>query len=185
MHIIKAFVPIRLRSQKLAPLRANGFYIFYCLELLRIISIMSDFAVYILCNKRNGTLYVGFTNNLQRRILEHKNAVVESFTKQYGLTQLVYVESYKYVNDQVPSLSNRPVEWFQPLLQTFFVLRQLVDETVRLVIFLDFQTSWPFSLFWSQVWQNFALPRSVILIEEIKQTWIPGPCPGWQGHDVV
>jgi len=60
---------------------------------------MSDFAIYILCNKRNGTLYVGFTNNLQRRMLEHKNAVVDSFTKQYGLTQLVYVESYKYVND--------------------------------------------------------------------------------------
>jgi len=60
---------------------------------------MSDFAVYILCNKPNGTLYVGFTNNLQRRMLEHKNAVVESFTKRYGLTQLVYVESYKYVSD--------------------------------------------------------------------------------------
>jgi putative endonuclease len=60
---------------------------------------MSDFAIYILCNKRNGTLYVGFTNNLQRRMLEHKTAVVESFTKRYGLTQLVYVESYKYVND--------------------------------------------------------------------------------------
>ena len=60
---------------------------------------MKTFVVYILSNKRNGTLYVGFTNDLQRRMVEHKNAVVESFTKRYGLTQLVYVESYKYVND--------------------------------------------------------------------------------------
>lgn len=60
---------------------------------------MRIFAVYILCNKRNGTLYVGISNDLQRRMLEHKNAVVEGFTKQYGLTQLVYVELYQYVND--------------------------------------------------------------------------------------
>lgn len=60
---------------------------------------MRTFAVYILSNKRNGTLYVGLTNDLQRRMLEHKNAVVESFTKRYGLTQLVHVELYKYVND--------------------------------------------------------------------------------------
>jgi len=60
---------------------------------------VKTFVVYILSNKRNGTLYVGFTNDLQRRMVEHKNAVVESFTKRYGLTQLVYVESYKYVND--------------------------------------------------------------------------------------
>jgi predicted GIY-YIG superfamily endonuclease len=60
---------------------------------------MKPFAVYILCNKHNGTLYIGITNNLQRRMLEHKNAVVESFTKRYGLTQLVHVELYSYVND--------------------------------------------------------------------------------------
>ena len=60
---------------------------------------MKNFTIYILCNKPKGTLYVGFTNNLQRRMLEHKNGVVESFTKRYGLAQLVYVESYKYVND--------------------------------------------------------------------------------------
>lgn len=63
------------------------------------IKFMKIFVVYILSNKRNGTLYIGLTNDLQRRMLEHKNAVVESFTKRYGLTQLVHVESYKYVND--------------------------------------------------------------------------------------
>lgn len=60
---------------------------------------VEPFAVYILCNKHNGTLYVGITNNLQRRMLEHKNAVIESFTKRYGLTRLVHVEWYKYIND--------------------------------------------------------------------------------------
>ena len=60
---------------------------------------MRSFAVYILCNKRNGTLYIGITNDLQRRMLEHKNAVVKSFAKRYGLVKLVHVELYKYVND--------------------------------------------------------------------------------------
>ena len=42
---------------------------------------MSDFYVYILTNKKNGTLYTGITNNLYRRIYEHKNKMVDGFTK--------------------------------------------------------------------------------------------------------
>jgi putative endonuclease len=48
--------------------------------------------VYIITNKRNGTLYVGMTNSLQRRIWQHKNEAMEGFTKQYGLNVLVYFE---------------------------------------------------------------------------------------------
>jgi len=51
--------------------------------------------VYILTNKRNGTLYVGVTNSLERRVWEHKTKVIEGFTKQYGLTQLVHCESFE------------------------------------------------------------------------------------------
>ena len=53
-----------------------------------------SFFVYILASKRNGTLYVGVTNNLTRRILEHKSKLVPGFTKRYGVDQLVYFEVF-------------------------------------------------------------------------------------------
>ena len=49
--------------------------------------------VYILANKRNGTLYVGVTSNLKKRISEHKNNAVEGFTKRYAVHALVYYEA--------------------------------------------------------------------------------------------
>jgi putative endonuclease len=49
-------------------------------------------AIYILANKRNGTLYTGVTTNLVKRIYEHKNEVVDGFSKKYGCKTLVYYE---------------------------------------------------------------------------------------------
>jgi len=49
-------------------------------------------AVYILTSKRNGTLYIGVTSNLQKRAWEHKKDLVEGFTKRYGVHRLVYYE---------------------------------------------------------------------------------------------
>ena len=49
---------------------------------------------YILFNKKNGTLYVGVTSNLIRRIYEHKNKLVDGFTKKYGVDKLAYYEIY-------------------------------------------------------------------------------------------
>ena len=49
-------------------------------------------AVYILASKRNGTLYVGVTSDLETRAWQHKNNAVEGFTKQYGVPHLVYYE---------------------------------------------------------------------------------------------
>jgi len=60
-----------------------------------------QYSVYILTNKKNGTLYIGMTNNLERRIFEHKNKLVEGFTKKYDLNRLVYFEIHKYVNDAI------------------------------------------------------------------------------------
>ena len=48
--------------------------------------------VYILASKKNGTLYIGVTSNLIKRVYEHKNDLVEGFTKKYGVHQLVYFE---------------------------------------------------------------------------------------------
>ncbi|MEK7170523.1 MAG: GIY-YIG nuclease family protein [Patescibacteria group bacterium] len=50
--------------------------------------------VYILANKRNGTLYTGVTSSLQRRLAEHKSGVIEGFTKKYHVHMLVYCEVY-------------------------------------------------------------------------------------------
>jgi predicted GIY-YIG superfamily endonuclease len=49
--------------------------------------------VYILASRRNGTLYVGVTNDLLRRVYEHKSDLVDGFTKRYGVHLLVYHEN--------------------------------------------------------------------------------------------
>jgi putative endonuclease len=50
------------------------------------------FAVYILASGRNGTLYTGITSNLIKRIWEHREGVVDGFTKEYGVKILVWYE---------------------------------------------------------------------------------------------
>ena len=50
--------------------------------------------IYILASKRNGTLYIGKTNDLKRRIYEHKHNIIKGFTKKYGVHKLVYYEVY-------------------------------------------------------------------------------------------
>src|SRR3546814_1418580 len=57
-------------------------------------SLMRSYYVYILANQRNGTLYVGVTNDLIRRTHEHREGSVAGFTKRYGVKRLVYFESW-------------------------------------------------------------------------------------------
>lgn len=57
--------------------------------------------VYILCSKANGTLYIGITNNLHRRLYEHKNKLISGFTEKYDIDRLVYVENYQDVRDSI------------------------------------------------------------------------------------
>lgn len=51
-------------------------------------------SVYILASQKNGTLYIGVTKNLQRRIYEHKNNIIEGFTSKYNIHTLVHYEIY-------------------------------------------------------------------------------------------
>ena len=55
--------------------------------------------VYILTNKSNTTLYIGVTNNLERRMSEHKSGQIEGFTSKYCLNKLVYVEESAEINN--------------------------------------------------------------------------------------
>jgi putative endonuclease len=50
---------------------------------------------------KNGTLYIGVTNNLERRMYEHKNRLYEGFTNKYGLDKLIYFETYQFINDAI------------------------------------------------------------------------------------
>jgi putative endonuclease len=54
-----------------------------------------QFYVYILASRPGGALYVGVTNNLVRRVYEHKNKMVEGFTKRYAIDRLVHYEIYE------------------------------------------------------------------------------------------
>ncbi|MEX1231622.1 MAG: GIY-YIG nuclease family protein [Planctomycetaceae bacterium] len=51
--------------------------------------------VYILASQRNGTLYIGVTSDLVQRVWQHKNDVVEGFTKKYGVHMLVWFEQHE------------------------------------------------------------------------------------------
>lgn len=52
------------------------------------------FYVYILASQRNGTLYIGMTNDLRRRVSEHKDKIIKGFTAKYNVNKLVYYEVY-------------------------------------------------------------------------------------------
>ena len=53
-----------------------------------------SYFVYILASKRNGTLYIGVTNDLLRRVWEHREGVAPGFTKNYGVKMLVHFEEF-------------------------------------------------------------------------------------------
>ena len=62
---------------------------------------MKTYFVYILSNKANTVLYVGVTNNLERRVYEHKNKLIDGFTKRYNVDKLVYFETTSDVDEAI------------------------------------------------------------------------------------
>ncbi len=67
---------------------------------------MKSYYVYILANERNGTLYVGVTNNLVRRIYEHKEGLADGFTKKYNIKMLVYYEITESIESAIKREKN-------------------------------------------------------------------------------
>lgn len=62
---------------------------------------MNSYYIYILSNWNNKVLYVGMTNDLERRLYEHINKLIEGFTKKYNLNKLVYYEETSDVNSAI------------------------------------------------------------------------------------
>jgi putative endonuclease len=60
-----------------------------------------SYFVYILASQRNGTLYTGVTNDLVRRVREHREGEVPGFTRKYGVTMLVWFERHTYIVDAI------------------------------------------------------------------------------------
>ena len=76
--------------------------------------------VYLLASRKGGTLYAGVTNNLVRRVFEHKNDVVEGFTRQYGVHTLVWFESTESIEAAIQrekQLKNWKREWKVALIE--------------------------------------------------------------------
>lgn len=57
--------------------------------------------VYIVASKKNGTLYIGMTNNLKSRTIQHKEGLIPGFTQRYKVNMLVYFEEYSDVRDAI------------------------------------------------------------------------------------
>ncbi|MEP7235792.1 MAG: GIY-YIG nuclease family protein [Ignavibacteriota bacterium] len=62
---------------------------------------MHSYYVYILASKRNGTLYIGVTNNLERRTGDHKSGTIKSFTQSHEVHTLVYYEYFTDINQAI------------------------------------------------------------------------------------
>jgi len=66
--------------------------------------------VYILASRRNGTIYIGSTTDLPKRIYEHREGLADGFTKEYGVKRLVYVEAHDDISDAIVR-ERRMKEW--------------------------------------------------------------------------
>ncbi len=62
---------------------------------------MKQYYVYMMTNKNNTTLYTGVTGNLDKRVYEHKEKLVDGFTKKYNLDKIVYYEAFEDINNAI------------------------------------------------------------------------------------
>lgn len=79
-----------------------------------------SYYVYVLASQRNGTLYVGVTNDLVRRVYEHKNGLADGFTKKYAVHTLVHYEISESIDSAISrekQLKNWRREWKVALIE--------------------------------------------------------------------
>jgi putative endonuclease len=98
------------------------------------VPLMSRYFLYILTNRRYGVLYVGVTNNLIRRMSEHRQKLVPGFTAKYGVVQLVYFEEYPSIQqarEREHSLKRWRRAWKLELVDNFnSKWRDLTEELI-------------------------------------------------------
>lgn len=99
------------------------------------------FYVYILSNYKRTTFYIGFTNNIIRRITEHKNGYGSIFTSKYKLSYLVYYEEYQYANDAISRekelkgwLRKKKIDLVKSINQEMKDLSQELSEEMKLIL---------------------------------------------------
>ena len=73
----------------------------------------TTYFVYIMATRKDGPLYVGLTNDLHRRVFEHKSRIFDGFTKRYNIHHLVYFETYGYIHDAI-AREKRLKRWLRP-----------------------------------------------------------------------
>ena len=90
--------------------------------------------VYIVASQRNGTIYVGMTNDICRRAWEHREGLVPGFTKRYGVKMLVHYEEFRDVGDAIhreTRLKKWKRQWKVDLIQTHNVEWRDLYETLN------------------------------------------------------
>jgi len=90
--------------------------------------------VYILASERNGTLYIGVTNDLAQRVWQHREGLVPGFTKTYGVHRLVYYEIFEDVRvaiERETRLKKWKRQWKTDLIQTRNVFWDDLYETIN------------------------------------------------------
>lgn len=96
---------------------------------------MRSFFVYILASHRYGTLYVGVTSDLPRRLYEHRNGLVPGFTKRYDVKQLVYLEEHQTAASAIQrekNIKHWPRRWkIRTIEKTNPAWRDLYEEINR------------------------------------------------------
>ena len=117
---------------------------------------MKNYYVYIITNFTNSTLYIGVTNNLERRLYEHKNKLVDGFSKRYNLNKLVYFEETTSIETAIerekqlkswkrdkketlikninPTWKDLSEEWYKQILRLPHSACPSQDDTAKLVI---------------------------------------------------
>lgn len=83
---------------------------------------MKRYFVYILTNRSNKVLYIGVTNNIERRMYEHKNKLAKGFTEKYNLNKLIYFEETRDVHSALKrekQLKNWHRDWKRNLISDF------------------------------------------------------------------